>query len=43
MSSLLNEVEINRHVNKLEVKGQSHVKKRNAEDGDENVTLTVFN
>ena len=42
MNSLLSDVEIHRHVSKREVKEQNHVNKRNAQDGDDKVTLIVF-
>ena len=42
MNNLLSDVEIHRHVRKREVKEQNHVNKRNAQDGDDKVTLIVF-
>ena len=42
MNNLLSDVEIHRHVSKREVKEQNHVNKRNAEDGDDKVTLIIF-
>ena len=42
MNNLLSDVKIHRHVSKREVKEQSHVNKRNAENDDEKVTSAVF-
>ena len=42
MNNLLSDVEIHRHVRKREVEEQNHVNKRNAQDGDDKVTLIVF-
>ena len=42
MNNLLSDVEIYHHVRKREIKEQNHVNKRNAQDGDDKVTLIVF-